>query len=261
MRRLFSALAFLTIIPIPERLKSRELNAMFAGYPAAGLLIGGLLAGAAAGLASFLPGALAAVALIAANLALTGGIHLDGLADCADAFYGRQDRAKVLEILKDPRIGTMGGVAIGLSLLTRFSAISTLPVSALLTAFPLSAVLARTSVIVGLRLLPYVRREGGILSPGSHVSLLLTIAAVAVLAVIASLLPIPSAAALAAVGVLWLLSWRKIGGCTGDVLGATIELAEMVFLAAFAAEASRGAMHGLLPLLFRVASASPPIIN
>jgi adenosylcobinamide-GDP ribazoletransferase len=256
MRRFFSAVAFLTIIPIPERLKAGDPNAMFAGYPAVGLLIGGLLAAAAAASGAILPGLLAAVVLIGVNILLTGGIHLDGLADCADAFYGRRERERVLEILKDPRIGTMGGAAIGLSLLARFAAFTTLPAAAILLALPLSAMFARTSVIVGLRLLPYVRSQGGILAPGSTVSLLLTIVAAVILAMIGSLVPIPAAAALLAVGLLWLTSWRKIGGCTGDVLGASIELAEIAFLGAFAAEAGRGTLHGLLPVLLRAASAS-----
>ncbi len=261
MRRFFSALSFLTIIPIPRRLTAADPNAMFAGYPLAGFLIGVILAAAAAGTDAILPGALAAVVLIAANIFLTGGIHLDGLADCADAFYGRRDKTRVLEILKDPRIGTMGGAAIGLSLLARFASLTTLPAAALLIAFPLSAMLARTAVIVGLKLLPYVRSQGGILPPGSTVSLPLVIGAAVILAMIGCIVPVPAAAAFVAIAILWLLSWRKIGGCTGDVLGATIELSEIAFLGAIAAEAGHGALYGLLPVLFPAASASQVFTN
>jgi adenosylcobinamide-GDP ribazoletransferase len=242
MRRFFSALAFLTIIPVPRALQSKDLNAMFAAYPAAGLMIGGILAGVAALCARILPPTLAAVALIASGILLTGGIHLDGLADCADAFYGRREKARVLEILKDPRIGTMGGAAIGLSLLTRFASLTSLPATALLVAFPLSCMLARTSAIVCLSILPYARAEKGILAPGSGVSLPLAIVSLLILGGIAVLIPVPAACAFVAMGALWLLAWRKIRGCTGDVLGATIELAEIAFLAALAAEASRGAL-------------------
>ncbi len=256
MRRFFSALSFLTIIPIPRRLTAEDPNAMFAGYPLAGFLIGVLLAAASAGLCAILPGLLAAVALVALNLFLTGGIHLDGLADCADAFYGRRDRARVLEILKDPRIGTMGGAAIGLSLLARFASLSLLPAAALLIAFPLSAMLSRTAVVVGMKLLPYVRSEGGILRPGSTVSLPLAIGAGLILAMIACITPIPAAAAFIAIAIFWLLAWRKIGGCTGDVLGATIELAEIAFLAVMAAEAGNVTLDGLLPLLFPAAASA-----
>ncbi|HUJ74142.1 MAG TPA: adenosylcobinamide-GDP ribazoletransferase, partial [bacterium] len=164
MRGFFSALAFLTVIPFPDQLKSRRDGAMFAGYPAAGLVIGCLLAllSWAAGLV--FSDALAAVTLVAGSLLLTGAIHLDGLADCADAFYGRRGKEETLRILKDPRIGTMGGAAIGISLLARFAAVSSLGTPTLLLALPVLSAFSRTTVLLALRLLPYARQEGGIIS-------------------------------------------------------------------------------------------------
>jgi adenosylcobinamide-GDP ribazoletransferase len=135
-QRLFSALAFLTVIPIPESLKSRREGGMFAAYPVAGLMIGAVLALAYYGAALLFSPAVAAVVLIAASLLLTGAIHLDGLADCADAFYGKRPRSVTLRILKDPRIGTMGGAAIGLSLLARYAAFSSLPSLFILAGLP-----------------------------------------------------------------------------------------------------------------------------
>ena len=105
MRRFFSALSFLTVIPFPASLKSDKENGMFAGYPAAGLVIGCVLSLLFLAASLLLSRELAAVALIGGSLALTGAIHLDGLADCADAFYGRRTREDTLRILKDPRIG------------------------------------------------------------------------------------------------------------------------------------------------------------
>ena len=244
----FSALAFLTVIPVPEALKSRRDNAMFAGYPAAGFLIGCLLS-----LLFFLAGLvfsdpLAAIVLVAGSLALTGAIHLDGLADCADAFYGKRDRESTLRILKDPRIGTMGGAAIGLSLLARFAAISSLASPVVLLAMPIMCAFSRTTVLPALRLLPYSRSSGGIIE-GAPRSATQLIAAAAVVMASAVLLPFPTAAALLVLAGFWRLSWKRIGGCTGDVLGAGIEIAEIVFLAALAALAhTRVSMGVFFPL-------------
>ncbi len=254
MRRLFSALAFLTVIPVPDALKSRTENGMFAGYPAAGLVIGALLAAAAAAAAWLFPPAVSSVVLAGVSLLLTGAIHLDGLADCADAFYGRRDREKVLSILKDPRIGTMGGAAVGLSLLLRTVSFLSLPTGVLILALPIASMFSRGAVLAAMRWLPYVRSESGIISASGAAARtkgtgLLVLAAASSL-IAAVLLPVPVGAALIALALFWRLSWRKIGGCTGDVLGATIEIAEIVFFLALVA-VTKAALTwgGFFPLL------------
>jgi cobalamin 5'-phosphate synthase/cobalamin synthase len=246
----FSALAFLTVIPIPEFLKSRRENGMFSGYPAAGLVIGILLAAAAAGAEWLFPPAVAAALLVGVSVLLTGAIHLDGLADCADAFYGRRDKETVLRILKDPRIGTMGGAAIGLFLLLRAAAFVSLPPGILILALPVVSLFSRSTVLAAMRVLPYVRRDAGIISgrtasrPG-HGAL-----ALCFIILSAVLLPIPVGAALIACALFWRLSSKKIGGCTGDVLGATIEIGEVVLLLSITAQARAGLSWGaLFPLL------------
>jgi adenosylcobinamide-GDP ribazoletransferase len=254
MRRFFSALAFLTVIPVPDVLKSRTEYGMFAGYPAAGLVIGALLAAAAAGAAWLFPPAVLSVVLVGVSLFLTGAIHLDGLADCADAFYGRRDREKVLSILKDPRIGTMGGAAVGLSLLLRTVSFLSLPTGVLILALPIASMFSRGIVLAAMRVLPYVRSESGIISASGAAArttgtgLLVLAAASSLLAAV--LLPVPVGAALIALTLFWRLSWRKIGGCTGDVLGATIEIAEIVFfLALVAVTKATLTWGGFFPLL------------
>ena len=254
MRRFFSAISFLTVIPVPDFFKSRTENGMFAGFPAAGLVIGALLAAAAAGAAWLFPPAVSSVVLVGVSLLLTGAIHLDGLADCADAFYSRRDREAVLRILKDPRIGTMGGAAIGLSLLLRAASFISLPTGVLILALPIVTTFSRGAVLVAMRLLPYVRSESGIISASAAIARtggtgLLVLAAVSSL-LAAVLLPVPVVAALIALALLWHISWRKIGGCTGDVLGATIEIAEIVFLLALAADTRAALQWGwFFPLL------------
>jgi adenosylcobinamide-GDP ribazoletransferase len=255
MRRLFSALAFLTVIPIPESLKSRREGGMFAAYPAAGLLIGAVLALAYYAATLIFPTAVAAVVLIAASLLLTGAIHLDGLADCADAFYGKRPRSATLRILKDPRIGTMGGAAIGLSLLARYAAFSSLPSLFILAGLPVISMFSRTAVLLAMRALPYMRTGGGILSARPTLSPALVV--LAALASIASavLLPIPILAAALVLVVFWRVSWNKIGGCTGDVLGASIEIAEITALVTLVAVTGVGSRWSdLFPVLRLIAA-------
>jgi adenosylcobinamide-GDP ribazoletransferase len=254
IRRFFSAIAFLTVIPVPDFLKSRTENGMFAGFPAAGVVIGALLAAAAAGAAWLFPPAVSSALLVGISLLLTGAIHLDGLADCADAFYSRRDREAVLRILKDPRIGTMGGAAIGLSLLLRAASFISLPTGILILALPIVSMFSRSAVLAAMRVLPYVRSESGIISASAATARtggtgLLVLAAVSSL-LAAVLLPVPVVAALIALALFWRISWRKIGGCTGDVLGATIEIAEIVFFLALAAVARAALQWGcFFPLL------------
>ena len=144
MRGFFSALSFLTVIPLPDALKSRKEGGMFLGYPAAGLVIGCVLALVFWAASLLFPDSLAAVTLVGGSLLLTGAIHLDGLADCADAFYGRRRREETLRILKDPRIGTMGGAAIGISLLARYASTSSLGSPTVLISLPVLSAFSRT---------------------------------------------------------------------------------------------------------------------
>jgi adenosylcobinamide-GDP ribazoletransferase len=252
LRAFFSALAFLTVVPVPERWKSGRENGMFAAFPFAGLVVGGALCAGAAGAAWLFPPAVSAVVVAGLSILLTGAIHLDGLADCADAFYGRRERRDVLRILKDPRVGTMGAAAVGLSLLLRAAAFLSIPAGMLLAALPIAAMLARAAVLPALALLPYVRGESGIISAPAVNGWGRTAVGAAAVLIAMILFPLPAAAALAGLALLWRLSWKKIGGCTGDVLGATIEIGEVLFFLAVAATENAGLTWGLVyPLLFR----------
>jgi adenosylcobinamide-GDP ribazoletransferase len=152
----------------------------------------------------------------------------------------------VHRILKDPRIGTMGGLAIGIALLARYASLTTLTPPLILAALPAAAVLSRTAALIAMRLLPYVTGESRILSARPAVGPGLLVLASAVLLAAFVLFPVPSLVSFAALAVLWRIAWKRIGGSTGDVLGATIEIAEVVFLLALSAAArSNLAMIGL----------------
>jgi adenosylcobinamide-GDP ribazoletransferase len=246
IRSFFSAMAFLTIVPIPRILKSRRENAMFFMFPVVGLVIGAALSGLLL-VAEPAFGRLASVVMVvAAGYILTGAIHVDGLADCADAFYGIRSRKDVLRILKDPRIGTMGGLAIGLALLARFACLSSLPLQMSLISIPLMCAFSRTAVLFCVQILPYARAEKGILRARPARSAPLLAVACAATAATAALLPVPTLAASMALAGFWALAHRKTGGYTGDVLGASIELAEIVFLLSVVCTTTLGLKPGLL---------------
>ena len=254
MKSFFSALAFLTVVPVPRGLACGGKNSMFYSFPVVGLLIGAVTAAVLICANAAFGGIVSAALAVAAGFILTGALHLDGLADCADAFYGRRSREDVLRILKDPRIGTMGGLAIGLSLLMRFACLASLAARPALIVIPLACAFSRTSVVFCVQTLPYARAGGGILGgtggegPPSRSAPLLATAGVAA-AAIAALVPVCALAAAAALAVFWPLARRKTGGYTGDVLGASIEIAEIVFLLAAVGAEKMGIGPGLLRLM------------
>ena len=213
--------------------------------PVAGLLIalpaGLLLAGAGA----LLPPELAAVLALMALAATTGAFHEDGLADVADGFGGGRTIERKLEIMRDSRIGTFGGVALGLSLLARWAALTALlrmGLTPALTALLAAAALSRWLGLLPIALLPPARKDGA-----AHAAVGPETGAMALggaLALVAGLAPwwlaggalwlCATAVALAcgaALGVVH-VSYRQIRGQTGDVAGAAQQVAEITFLMA-----------------------------
>ena len=148
----------------------------------------------------------------------------------------------------------MGGVAIGISLMARYASFTSLPAVVLIAVFPVLTMFSRSTVLIGLRMLPYVRSVEGILTPQASIGAFPLVLALLVVVLSAALLPVPTVVALLAAIVFWIISWKKIGGSTGDVLGATIEISEIVFLLTLVAvgreEAQWGAFFPLVALLF-----------
>jgi len=243
MRR---ALAFLTPIgrggaPTPRT---------FDWFPLVGAVIG-LAVGGAWWLAekTWAPIVAAGVTVVV-DAVLTGGLHLDGLADAADGLLPPLDRARRLQVLADPAVGAYGGVALVTVLLLRFGAFATTPARPLVVAGLWCG--SRTAMAVLARTMPYARPDGGLVaafvssSTGEtepavdryHWSALpvATMVGGALLAgVLAALgrgvvgLAGVGAEAVAVAGVAW-LAWRRIGGFTGDVLGAAGVIGETVGL-------------------------------
>lgn len=232
MQEFMIALQFLTRLPITlKQMPSVEQNGRSAlYYPLVGLLIGAVLL-----LAQYLldgvPTLLQAALLLSIWVAITGGLHLDGLADSADAWAGGfGDKQRTLEIMKDPRSGPIAVVVLLLLLLLKFAALVALLDAGASSALLLAPLLARSVLPLLFLTTPYVRKGGLGQALSTHLprqQLLWLLAAV----VASVLIFIPGAwlAALTAGVVFVLCRWlmlKRLGGTTGDTAGALLETVE-----------------------------------
>jgi adenosylcobinamide-GDP ribazoletransferase len=235
------AVQFLSSLPI--RLSGmpqpQELGRSLLFYPLVGLLLGGLL-WALNWLLAGSPLLLHAALLLTAWVLLSGGLHLDGLADSADAWLGGfGDRERTLTIMKDPRSGPIAVVTLVLVLLLKFAALLALIEQQHSVALILAPLIGR-SALLGLFLsTPYVRAGGLGQALADHLprvagkQVLLLSALVGVL--IAGFSGV-FAVALAVVAFFWLrqVMMRRLGGTTGDTAGAMLELLEVAVLVGLA---------------------------
>ncbi len=236
MKALLHAIGFLTRIPVPSRVfaDADAAKRSLPFHPLVGLLIGALLC-ALSWLLRDAPPLLAAAVLLAAWVGLTGALHLDGLADSADAWVGGLgDRERTLAIMKDPRSGPMAVATVVLVLLLKFAALASLPVQAwpLLLAAPM---IGRALPVLAFITTPYARMQGmgsaltGASRAWSVAALMLSLAFVACCGV--------AACVGMALALLLFIAWRhacmkRLGGFTGDTLGALVELGEVAVLLA-----------------------------
>ncbi|GAB3378625.1 adenosylcobinamide-GDP ribazoletransferase [Lysobacter fragariae] len=242
MRALLHAIGFLTRIPVPIGVfdDPRARSASLAWYPLVGLLLGALLA-ALAWLLRDVPPLLSAALVVLAWVALTGALHLDGLADSADAWIGGLgDRERTLAIMKDPRCGPAGVVALVLVLLLKFAALASLSASSsfLIVLAPL---LARTALTLAFISTPYVRAGGlgGALVNAPRVACICAVLAGTGASVATVVVGSWAGAVSCAVALLVFVLWRRaclrrIDGITGDTAGALAELIEAAVLVTLA---------------------------
>ncbi|WP_434458038.1 adenosylcobinamide-GDP ribazoletransferase [Stutzerimonas urumqiensis] len=241
MKGLRIALGFLTLIPVrlAEPPRPAEIGASLVWYPAVGVLLGLLLLGASAVL-SGAPAALHAALLLAIWVAITGALHLDGLADSADAWLGGLGSAeRTLAIMKDPRSGPVAVVTLVLVFLLKFSALLVLVDEARLAPLLLAPLIAR-SALAGLFLCtPYVR-QGGLGQaladhlPARRLKAVLVAAATGCLLLSGSAGLLALAAGVGCAAVLRQRMMARLGGTTGDTAGALVEMVECAVLVALA---------------------------
>lgn len=239
LRDLRAGLALLSRLPSPPPAEFPIPPAVWA-WPVAGLILG-VIATAAGWLAQALgaPPGLAAATLLATLTLTTGAMHEDGLADTADGLWGGWDKARRLEIMKDSRTGSYGVMALLLVTLGRWSAATTLIDGGNWGALIAAAVISRAPMALMMALMPNARGAGlsqsiGQPSRAAAVRAGLVALLIALLCAGAAVFPMSFTAGLAAL-VLWRVAMAKIGGQTGDILGASQQMTDLAALAAAAA--------------------------
>ncbi|MEC5397909.1 adenosylcobinamide-GDP ribazoletransferase [Uliginosibacterium sp. H1] len=240
LRRFFLALAYFTRIPVPAWVgwQPDELNRAARYFPLVGLLVGAVAAAVLWLAAQVLPLTLAVLLSMAASILLTGAFHEDGLADSADGFGGGYTPQRVLEIMKDSRIGSFGAIALVLVLLGKHQTLLALDLRGACIALLVMHPASRWAALLVMGTMRYVRGDDADarakpVAEGIGCSEL-------VIGSLCGLLPLAALATrdgLLALGVLLSIlavtvvagAWfrRRIGGYTGDCLGALQQLAEL----------------------------------
>ncbi|MEK6568255.1 MAG: adenosylcobinamide-GDP ribazoletransferase [Candidatus Omnitrophota bacterium] len=239
MRYFLIALQFLTRIPvrIKDKIEPRDYGYSMAWFPAVGLILGLLLALVFKLAICWFNPAIAVLLTITAYMFLTGALHVDGLSDTCDGLYGgKGDKVKILEIMKDSRIGTIGALALVLDMAFRFALLYSLPVSRIPASLILMAVLGRWGQVLFSLNAPSARQEGrggyfsGSLTPG-----IFGFSSMIMLGICLFLLKLVSLVLLLVFLILIIriaknYFRRKIGGITGDTIGAVNEITEIFVL-------------------------------
>ncbi|MEE4351245.1 MAG: adenosylcobinamide-GDP ribazoletransferase [Desulfatiglans sp.] len=237
MKGFISAFRTLTSLPVPGK-EADDFFASLPWFPAVGLILGLILYGISYGWTR-LPfeqwPAGCSLFMVAAGIWLTGGLHLDGLADWADSLGGFHDREKRLAIMKDVRLGTFGGLALIIFVLAKWLALERLVFSGSTFLIPPIFACSRAMLVELITTLPYARADEGmagafILGASgrhrlfSHALCLLVC------------LPF-GPVGLVLLGMSWLMAWlfkikcrSRFGGITGDLLGTANEIIEVILL-------------------------------
>ncbi|MBB1126429.1 adenosylcobinamide-GDP ribazoletransferase [Thiospirillum jenense] len=243
IRAIWIATRFLTRFPLPDPypITPNESGQAALTYPIVGLLLGALL-GCFAWLFAMWISQSAAIAIIIAWVWLTGSLHLDGLADCADAWVGGLgNRERTFMILKDPHLGTMGATAIVLVLLTKWSAIHSLLTTSqtlAITALIWTPLLARSQLLL-LAVTTAAARPDGLGAALRQYLPRRSAWAVFIVVILATVgwfqfQSVLILSVMVAVFFIWRYSMcHRLGGFTGDTAGALIELTEAAVLFTF----------------------------
>jgi len=234
MKRFLAAIQFLTILPLPRGLSpdERALGESLPFFPVVGLGIGAAVVWIDWGLGSLFPVGVTSVFAVILLIAASGGLHLDGLADTADGFFSSRPRERILEIMRDSRTGPMGVAAIVCVIALKIALIASVAAPARAWVLLLTPVAGRCALLVHMVLLPYARPKG--LAQVFHRNRSRVHALWALTFLIAAGMLAGGVPGLIAGGVSFLFALlftacvrRRIGGLTGDTLGAACEWTEL----------------------------------
>jgi adenosylcobinamide-GDP ribazoletransferase len=206
-------------------------------FPLVGAVIGGILAGAYYFTSSYLPVHVQAALLLALGIILTGGLHNDGFMDTADGIFSGRSRERMLEIMKDSRVGANGVISFGVLTLLKWSIYLDMPPAIMPFALFVSPVIGRFCLVVGITAYPYARPDGiGKAFAEFAGRRALYTAAIVTLFLLLPIGKMAVAALLVALSfVVWFAGYvtRLLGGLTGDVYGAITETTELLVLSVF----------------------------
>lgn len=237
MKSLLSALRFLTVIPVKiKEVRENEIAKAFIYFPVTGLFLG-LILSAFERLFYILNFGQFSISVILVILLaiLTGGIHLDGLSDTADAIFSRKNKEEMLKIMRDSHIGVMGVLSLLGIILLKISFLSSINIALKPAALLLMCALSRWSLVFSTFLFPYARQEGKakVFFEGINFKIFL----IATLITVSGAILIWKINGLLVFGIVALTSYiiaryikNKIGGLTGDTLGAINEISETIIL-------------------------------
>jgi adenosylcobinamide-GDP ribazoletransferase len=237
LNNLFLALQFLTIVPLKVKdADAKKMGLSLLYFPAVGLLLGLLLVFLDHILVflGFQPWAIG-IFLVVSLIIVTGGIHLDGLADTVDALAGGGDRERILQIMRDPHIGTMGVLGLISVLLLKIAFLISLDAYVLLVSLPVMCVLSRWSMVFLMFIFPYARQEGKakVFMQERSTGVFISAFIIALLCVVLFMglkgMFVFAVVAVCAYGLGNFIS-RRIGGITGDTIGGISEVLEVITL-------------------------------
>lgn len=237
MKYLLIALQFLTIFPvrIKEEIEGRDFGKALIFFPVVGLIMG-IVLNILVSIFNFLPMMVLTAIVLAVSVLVSGAIHLDGFADTCDGLYGAKPKERALEIMRDSSIGAMGVVGLILLFLLKASALSSLPKESLGKILIAGMVFSRYAQVFACFLSKYARKEGKARNfveyAGYREFFYATMACLIILSVllkIKGLFLFNLGLSFTLLAVIWIK--RRIGGMTGDTIGAVSEIAEAsVFL-------------------------------
>jgi adenosylcobinamide-GDP ribazoletransferase len=233
LRGVAAAAGFLTTAPVERLVRVERADLQRAGpaFPLVGAVVGLAVGATSTGLDGVLSPLVAAGLALAVGVLLTGGMHLDALADTADALAA-DSPSRALEIMRDPRVGSYGAIAVSLGLVVEAGALAAAAASAGTAAVVAVFAVSRAAAPPLLLVLPDAREGEGLVGAFGCTSRLRPTAAVVLAlfvawALVAALAAALCLAAFAVSALVGLVATRRFGGATGDMLGATILLTEV----------------------------------